>query len=76
MYWWGRHVPQPSRPALRHAQPPVEQVPVLRRPGLAFDHLPQSSAKVKERIELYFYPPLSPHDPFCVEHFLSVTAPY
>ena len=32
--------------------------PGVKRPGRGFDHPPPSRAEVKERVELYLYPPL------------------
>jgi len=37
--------------------------PGVRRPGRGVDHLPPSSAEVKERIELYLYAPSGPSWP-------------
>jgi hypothetical protein len=34
--------------------------PGVKRPGCGIDHPPPSSAKVKERVELYFYSPSGP----------------
>jgi len=34
--------------------------PGVKRPGCGFDHLPPSSAEVKERVELYLYSPSGP----------------
>jgi hypothetical protein len=31
----------------------------MKRPGRGFDHPPPYSAKVNDKVELYFYPPLS-----------------
>jgi hypothetical protein len=33
----------------------IGSFPKVKRPGNAFTHPPSSSAKVKERVELYFY---------------------
>jgi hypothetical protein len=49
---WGRDFPQPSRPALG-----------VKRPGRGVDHPPSSSARVKERVELYLYSPSEPSWP-------------
>ena len=54
--WWGRNFPHPSRPALgppsfqhnRHRVP----FPRVKRPGCVVNHLPPSSAEVKEKVEL------------------------
>ena len=35
----------------------------VKQPGLGTDHLPQSSAEVKERVELYLYSPSGPSWP-------------
>jgi hypothetical protein len=57
--WWGRDFPHPSRQALRPTQPPVQWVPGLSQgkvwPGHGADPSPPSSAKVKNRVELYLY---------------------
>jgi len=42
---------------MRHVQPPLE--PAVRRSGLGLDHLHQSSAEVKDKIELHFHLSLS-----------------
>jgi len=34
--------------------------PGVKQPGQAADHLPPSSAKVKERVQLYLYSPSGP----------------
>jgi hypothetical protein len=36
--------------------------PGVKRPGRGVDHLSPSSAEVKERVELYLYPPLTLRD--------------
>jgi len=61
---WGRHFFHRSRPALGPTQSPVQEVPGLFpggkvRPKRGVDHPPPSSAEVKERVEPYFYFPLS-----------------
>jgi hypothetical protein len=60
-FWWGRDFPHASRSALGPFQPPVQWVLDLyrgyKRPGRGVDHLPSSSAEVKERVELYRYSP-------------------
>jgi hypothetical protein len=35
-------------------------LPVVKRPGSGIDHPPQSSAEIKERVELYIYFPSGP----------------
>jgi hypothetical protein len=62
---WGRDFSQPSRPALRPTQPPIQWVPGLfpGRPGRGVDHPPSSSTEVKERVELYLYSPSGPSWP-------------
>jgi len=37
--------------------------PGLKQPGRGIDHPPPSSAKVKERVELYLYSPSGPSRP-------------
>jgi hypothetical protein len=37
--------------------------PGVKRPGCGVDHPPPSSAKVKERVQLYFYSPSGPSWP-------------
>ena len=58
--WW-RDFPHPSRPALGPTQPLIQWVPGVsrgvKRPGRGVDHPPLSSAEVKERAELFLYPP-------------------
>ena len=60
-FWEGRDFPLPSRPALGPTQNPIQWVPAhslgVKRPGHSLNHLPPSSAEVKERVELYFYSP-------------------
>jgi hypothetical protein len=57
----GTIIMQPSRPALGPNQPAIQWVPGLfsrvKRPGRAVNHPPPSSARVKERVELYLYFP-------------------
>jgi hypothetical protein len=64
---WGRDFPHQSRPALGPTQPPVQWVPVsfpgVKRPGRGVDQPPSSSARVKERVELYLYSPSGPSWP-------------
>ena len=65
--WWGQDFPHLSRPALGPTQAPTEWVPGLS-PGVKWwgrgiDHPPPSSAKVKERVELYLYSPSVPSWP-------------
>jgi hypothetical protein len=60
---WGRDFPLPSRPALGPNQPPIQWVPGVKRPGSGADHPPSSSARVKERVELYLYSPSGPSWP-------------
>ena len=63
----GRDFPHASRPALGPSQPPAQWVPglsrELKRPGRGVDHLPTSSAEVKERIKLYIHSPYEPSWP-------------
>jgi hypothetical protein len=58
-----------SRMALGPTQPPIQWVQGslslgVKRPGREADHSPPSSAKVKERVELYLHSPNTPswHD--------------
>jgi hypothetical protein len=60
----GGDFPHPSRSALGPTQPPIQWVPSfslgVNRPGRGIDHPLQSSAEVKERVELYPYSPSGP----------------
>ena len=65
-----RDFPHPFREALGPTQPPVQWAPGLfrrggglKRPGRGVDHPPQSSTKVKEIIQLYFYSTCGPSWP-------------
>jgi hypothetical protein len=54
-----------SRTALGPTQPPIQWVPEalslgVKRPGRAADHVPPSSAEVKEWAELYLHSPNTP----------------
>jgi len=61
---WERDFTHPSRPALGPTQPPVGLVPSLssgvKQPERGVDHPTQSSAEVKERVQLYFHSSSSP----------------
>jgi len=63
---WGRDILHLSRPALRPTQPPIRWVPGLSWGKVAgawrWPSTP-SSAKVKERVELYLYSPSGPSWP-------------
>ena len=58
---WGWDYPHPSIPAPGPTLRPIQWAPGLfrgiKRPGRGVDHPPLSSAEVKERVELYLYPP-------------------
>ena len=60
--WWP-HFVHLSRPVVGPTQPPNQWVsfPELNWLGHGLDHLPTSSAKVKERAEQYLSPPLDLH---------------
>jgi hypothetical protein len=64
---WGRDFPHTSRPALVPTQPLITigtgSFPGVKQPGRGVDHPPPSSAKVKERVELYLYSPFGPSWP-------------
>jgi hypothetical protein len=64
---WGRDFPHPSRSALGPTQPPVQwyrvSFPGVEWPGRGVDHPLPSSAKVKERVQLYLYSPSEPSLP-------------
>jgi len=45
-------------------------LPGVKRPGRGVDHPPTSSAKVKERVELYLYSPSGPSWPVLGELYL------
>jgi hypothetical protein len=52
--------------ALGPIQPPIQWVPgvlslAVKRPGREADHSPQSSAEVKECVELYLHSPIRLH---------------
>jgi hypothetical protein len=51
--------------ALGPTEPPIQWVPValslgVKRPGREADHLPPSTAEVKECVELYLHSPNTP----------------
>jgi hypothetical protein len=58
---WGKNFPHPYIPIRDPTQPPIKWVlgffPGVKRPRRGADHPPQSSAEVKERVELYPYYP-------------------
>jgi len=47
--------------------------PGVKRPGRGVDHPPPSSAEVKERVELYLYPPLGLRDLLQGDFYLYLT---
>jgi hypothetical protein len=61
--WW-RDIQHPSRPDMRPTQPPIQWVPGPfpggKEPGRGVNYPPPSSARVKERVELYHYSPSGP----------------
>jgi len=61
---WKWDFPPPSRPALSPTQPPstlgTGSFAGVKRAGHGLNHLPQSSAEVKERIQLYVCSPSVP----------------
>ena len=58
----GRDFPHPSRPALGPTQG-TGAFPEVKRLGRGVDHLPSSSAEVKEIVELYLYSTFGPSWP-------------
>jgi hypothetical protein len=64
---WGRDFQHASRLTLGPTKPPVQWVPGhsrgIKRLGHGINHPPPSSAKVKERVELYLYSPSGPSWP-------------
>jgi hypothetical protein len=56
---WGRDFSHPSRPSLLYNGYRVS-FPGVKRPGRGVDHPPSSSARVKERVEIYLYSPSGP----------------
>ena len=48
--------PHPSRLALEPTQPPIQQVPGIKRPERDVHNEPSSTAEVKKRIELCILP--------------------
>ena len=59
-----------SLPLILPIQPPMQWVPGslpgVKRLGRGVDHTPSSSAEVKERLEVYPYPPCGPSWPVLV----------
>ena len=49
--WWRRYFPE------RIWGPPTHKGYSVSYPGRAVNHLPPSGAEVKDRVELYLYPP-------------------
>jgi hypothetical protein len=64
---WERDFPHSSSPAMRPTEPPIQWDRVsftgVQLSGRALDHPPQSSAEVKERLELYIYSSSGPSWP-------------
>jgi hypothetical protein len=66
--WWGLGISlftTMSRMALGPTQPPIQWVPGAlslgkKRPGREADHLPPSSADIKESVELHLHSPNTP----------------
>jgi len=65
--WWGLRISYTTvlRMALGPTQPPIQWVPGalylgVKQPGYEADHSPQSSAEVKECVELYLQLPNTP----------------
>jgi hypothetical protein len=61
--WWGLDFPHSSTLAKTHPAfytMVTVSFPGVKWPGPSSDHLPSSSTKVKERVELYFYSPCGP----------------
>ena len=57
---WRRDLTHLSRTALGPTQPPIQWISWLKRSGRGVDQPSQSSAEVKERVELYLYSPSGP----------------
>jgi hypothetical protein len=60
---WGRDFQHPSRVYPASCTMGTGSFPGVKRPGRGVDHPPPSSAKVKERVELYLYSPSGPSWP-------------
>jgi hypothetical protein len=58
-----RDFAHPSRPALGPTQPPMQWIPVVKRPGRGVDHPSPPRVEVKEIIQLYLYSPSVPSWP-------------
>ena len=70
---WGEDFPHLSRSAVGPIQPPIQWLrvfPGVKRPGRGVDFPPTSSAKVKERVELYLYSTFGPSWPLLGWTFL------
>jgi len=67
---WGRDFPHPSRPALGPTPTSYTRgmgsFPGGKQPGRDIDHPSPSTAKVEERVELYFCSPSEPLWPVLV----------
>jgi hypothetical protein len=58
--WWGWDFLHLSRLVLGLTQSPIQLPGIFPEPGHGVECLPPSSAKVKEKVELYLYSPSGP----------------